>query len=323
MYTDLPEPALWAHRSTTVEPADFDEFWATTLERARTTAGAPTLTPVAGLTAIAVDDVTFTGFDGEPVRAWYRRPRHADGPLPVVVEFVGYGGGRGHAFEHLLWAAAGFAHLRMDTRGQGSGWSRGVTEDPHGGGPQVPGVMTRGITDPSTYYYRRLVTDAVRAVDTARTLPGADPGRLAVLGGSQGGAMALAAAGLTDVDAVVANVPFLCDIARAIAITDALPFREVRDWLATHRDQEAAALRTLGYVDGVAFARRASAPARISVALMDQIVPPSTVVAAHAAYAGEAELRVWRYNGHEAGGPDDDAEALAFLRRVLAPRGQQ
>ena len=76
-------------------------------------------------------------------------------------------------------------------------------------------------------------------------------------------------------------------------------------------------LATLGYVDGVAFARRATAPARFSVALMDEIVPPSTVVAAHHAWAGPKELRVWRYNGHEGGGPEDDAEAIAFLSRTL------
>jgi len=134
------------------------------------------------------------------------------GPLPTVVEFVGYGGGRGHAVDNLFWSSAGFAHLQMDARGQGSGWSRGDTPDSGSWGPQVPGVMTRGITARETYYYRRLFTDAARAVDAARTLPAVDPARVAVVGGSQGGASALAAAALVpDVAAVGARVPFLCD----------------------------------------------------------------------------------------------------------------
>ncbi|MCB2177221.1 MAG: acetylxylan esterase [Actinomycetales bacterium] len=317
MYTDLPEPGLWDHTSDLVEPDDLDGFWAETLAQAREHDTPVRLDPVEGLVTTDVYDVTFPGFAGDPVRAWYRRPRGAAGPLPVVVEYVGYGGGRGHVLENLQWSAAGFAHLRMDTRGQGSGWSRGATPDPWGSGPAFPGVMTRGIEDPATYYYRRLFTDAVRAVDAARTLPGADPTRVAVVGGSQGGAMAIAASALGDVQATVANVPFLCDIARAIGITDHAPFTEVRDWLKVHRDRAEDALRTLSYVDGVALARRATAPARFSVALMDDIVPPSTVVAAHAAWGGPKELRVWRYNGHEAGGPEDDAEAIGFLTRTL------
>src|SRR5690606_13482876 len=125
------------------------------------------------LPLVDVADVTFPGFGGDPVKAWYSRPAGASDPLPTAVQFQGCGGGRGLPGEPTLWPAAGFAHLMRDARGEGSTWGGGGdTPDPGGSAPAVPGYMTRGILDPAQFYYRRLMTDAVRAVDAARSLPG-------------------------------------------------------------------------------------------------------------------------------------------------------
>ncbi|MFI5958122.1 acetylxylan esterase [Cryptosporangium sp. NPDC051539] len=320
MLTDLPLDQLLAYRSEQVRPDDFAAFWDGTLaDAARHDIDVRAAEVPTGLTTLTTHDVTFRGFGGEEIRAWLRVPAGATGPLPTVVQYIGYGGGRGHELENLLWASAGFAHLAMDTRGQGSKWSLGGTADSGPAGPQIPGMMTRGIEDPSTYYYRRLTTDAVRAVDAARALPQVDPARIAVLGGSQGGGLALAVAGLRDdLAAVVAYVPFLCDFPRSTRITDAYPYREIADYLAIHRDSRDRVHHTLSYFDGVNHAAGATAPALISVALMDPVCPPSSVYGAANAYAGPHEVVTWDYNAHEGGGPFDDARALAFLRDRLA-----
>lgn len=320
MFTDLSEGELREYRSAQTDPHDFDAFWADTLAESRAFDSPVTLSRVeTGLRTIDTFDVTFPGFRGQPIRAWLRVPAGAQGPLPTVVQYVGYGGGRGHALENLLWASAGFAHLHMDTRGQGSVWGGGgVTADPEGTGPQTPGFMTRGIDSRETYYYRRLFTDAVRAVDAARTLTQVDASRIAVLGGSQGGGTALAVAGLVpDLAAAIAYVPFLCDYRRATVITDGFPYKEIGMYLSTHRDAVERVHDTLAYFDGVNFAKRASAPAWFTSALMDATCPPSTVFGAYNNYAGPKQMRVWPYNGHESGEVFDDEASLGVLREVF------
>src|SRR4051812_47099469 len=181
---DLPLDQLRDYRSSSVEPADFDQFWSKTLAEARTFDLDARFERVdTGLTAVEVHDVTFAGFGGHPVKGWFVLPAGTTEPLPVVVEFVGYGGGRGLPHTHLTWAAAGFAHFVMDTRGQGSGWSVGDTADPIGSAPALPGYMTGGIEDPAEYSYRRVFTDGVRAVEAARSHPLVDASRTAALGG--------------------------------------------------------------------------------------------------------------------------------------------
>ena len=129
---DLPLEELRAYLPERSEPPDFDAFWADTIAAARSAgaAAAPRFDRVDGpLRTVTVDDVTFPGFGGQPIKGWLLAPIGATRPLPTVVEYLGYGGGRSLPFQWLRWAAAGYAHLVMDTRGQGSAWSPGDTPD--------------------------------------------------------------------------------------------------------------------------------------------------------------------------------------------------
>jgi cephalosporin-C deacetylase len=301
---DMPVAEMRSYAPHLREPADLDAFWAATLEEARSHDIAATFAPVeSGLTVIRTFDVTFAGFGGTPIRAWLHLPAGATAPLPVVVEYIGYGGGRGLAHERVLWAAAGYAHFVMDTRGQGSAWSVGDTPDPDASGaPSHPGFMTQGILDPATYYYRRIFTDAVRAIEAARMHPSVDPARVAATGGSQGGAISLAVAALVpDLSAVAPDVPFLCDFPRAVTIADTDPYAEVARYLKAHRDQTDRVLETLSYFDVAIHAGRAKVPALFSVGLMDETTPPSTVYAAFNRYAGPKEIVEYPFNNHEGG----------------------
>ncbi|MFD9866452.1 acetylxylan esterase [Streptomyces niveus] len=317
---DLPLDELRSYRSRSVEPADFDAFWATTLAEARTHDLDARFEPVAtGLSTVEVYDVTFAGFGGHPVKGWFVVPAGTREPLPVVVEFVGYGGGRGMPFARLLWASAGFAYFVMDTRGQGAAWGGGDTPDPVGSASAFPGFLTRGIEDPYEFYYRRVFTDAVRAVEAARSHPLADASRTAAIGRSQGGGITLAVAGLIpDLVAISPDVPFLCDFPRATTLTDRDPYREVGKYLNTYRRRGEQVRRTLSYFDGVHFAARGRAPALFSAALEDQTCPPSTVFGAFNAYPHEDRtIEVYEFNGHEGGQAYQEEVQLAWLPHRL------
>jgi cephalosporin-C deacetylase len=311
---DLPLAELERYQPERDEPADFDAFWHRTLAAAGAVPLDPEFVPHdALLPGVTIHDVRWSGFAGTRVAGWFLTPPNAAGPLPCVVQFIGYGGGRGRPHEWLLWPAAGYAVLVVDSRGQGDG----DTVDLAGVGPQHAGLLTRGILDPDDYYYRRLFTDAVRAIDMAAGRPEVDPARIYAVGASQGGGIAQAVAGLhPGVSGAIIDVPFLTHFRRAATVTDAHPYREIAVFCAANRDRTDQAFRTLDYFDGVHFAARATAPALYTVGLMDDICPPSTVYAAYHHYAGPKQLRVWPFNGHEGGATFQPPINLRWLRGV-------
>jgi cephalosporin-C deacetylase len=316
-FFDLPLEELKVYQPLRSESPDFDAFWQSTLQQTRQFPLNAQFTPVDfGLQTLEAFDVVFNGFGGQPVRGWLLLPRVRSEPLPAIVEYIGYGGGRGFPTDWLFWPSLGYAFLVMDTRGQGSAWRHGDTPDLpiDGANPSFPGFMTQGILDPRTYYYRRLYSDAVRAVETIRIHPEIDATRVAVTGGSQGGGLALAVSGLApEVKAVMPDVPFLCHFRRATEITDADPYHEIVRYCKVQRDKAERVFHTLSYFDGLNFAARAWAPALFSVALMDNICPPSTVFAAYNHYAGMKDIRIYTYNNHEGGESFQSLEKARFL----------
>jgi cephalosporin-C deacetylase len=93
-----------------------------------------------------------------------------------------------------------------------------------------------------------------------------------------------------------------------------------------HRDQVAAAFRTLSYLDGVSLPRRARAPALFSVALMDPIRSPWTPNGAYNHYGSGAagvnkHIEVYEFNEHEGDAGHQPERQLRWLAALAAGTG--
>lgn len=289
-------------------PPDYAAYWAYALDAANDHPLELRTEKVdTPLQTVDVYDITFRGAAGRPVRAWLRLPNAPQRPLTAVVHANGYGAGRLLPTDDLTWSAAGHAHLTLDTHGQG----------PDGRG----GYLLRGIINPSTSYYRDVFIDGARAVAAVRTIDEVDPTRVAVIGNSQGGGIALGIGALVpDLCAVLAQSPFLTDAPLAIRTAASGPWLELRNHLRAHPEDASAIANTLAYVDGVTSARHASAAGWISAGSDDDICPPDTAHAAADAYSAPVKLRVVPGAGHEAGASADRHDALTILRDVFAER---
>lgn len=305
----------------TCEP-DFDAFWETTLGEARRIDLAPVLNvvdyPIKG---VQVHELSYAGFDGHRVNGWYLLPRGTAGPVPTIICYHGYSGSAGVVNQHLPWVMMGLGVIAVDTRGQGG--QTGDLGGYHNG--TITGWMTQGLLDPYDYYYRRAYTDCVRAIDFAATREELDLSHLCVTGGSQGGGLTLAVAGLDRrVKVVMPDVPYLCHYQRAIDIAAAGPYQELQKYFAKYPAHYELALRTLSYHDGMNLASRINPRAKMlcSVGLWDDVCPPSTVFAAYnncpvPTGQGSKEIAVYPFNKHEGGGPDQRERQIAFLHQAL------
>ncbi|MGW7361944.1 acetylxylan esterase [Streptomyces sp. NPDC054841] len=297
-------------------------FWRATLEEAAAvpldTVAVEEPTP---LPRTSVYDLSFAGAHGHRISGWLILPRDSAGPLPCVVQYLGYGEGRGHALDRLLWPALGYATLVVDTRGQsGAGGRRGATPDPVGlTHPQTPGFTTRGVLDPRSYYYRDAYVDAVRAVAAAAAHPAVDPARIATAGCSQGGQLALAAAVLSPlVAAALVESPFLSAVTDLARLPDRQPYRELLRFAESYPDLAPRALRTLGLFDVAELAAYGRCPALFSVAGRDGRCAPETGYAAHARYPAEKRLLTWPLAEHAAPNTPLRLAEAEFLADIFA-----
>ena len=263
--------------STAVEPADFDAFWKAELDALRLVPPNP---KVAAGRALKVE---LDGVEGRKVRGWVSVPE-GKGPFPAVLEFPAFGSG---ALEAVAMPGAVYALVSVHEA------------DPAAPVPNAYAPMA--VDDHRRNYYKYALLGGIRMIDYLCSRRDVDGSRLVVTGKSQGGGLAIMAAGL---DARVTHLSAVVPAFGQHAGTRKGRSSGFPQWVWQKdkdglRGEGDVLLRESEYFETAHFAKRFRGQAHVLCAWIDTVCPPSSVMAAANALGGAKEVVHGPLQGHD------------------------
>ncbi len=300
---DMPLEKLKEYKGRNPRPADFDAFWDKSLAELRGIDPAPRFVKN-DFPAFHFDcyDLYFTSTKGAVIHGRVVCPKHAEGKLPAVLTFHGLSGEGLDVPSLLTYAAQGCVVTSMDARGQG-----GCSEDVGGHkGTTYTTPFTRGLDGaPEDLLCRDLFLDTAMIARIVMDMDCVDENRVAVLGGSQGGALSVACAALVPkIKLCTVDYPYLSDYQRVWEMDQATGAYEGLRYYFRHRDprheREEEIFTKLGYIDIQFLAPRIRAKVQMATGLMDTTCPPSTQFAMYNKLTCEKSVVIYPDYGHEA-----------------------
>ena len=152
----------------------------------------------------------------------------------------------------------------------------------------LKGYHSFNLDDRDRFYYKRVITGCVRAIDFIEQLPEFN-GCLATFGGSQGGGLSIIVAGIDKrVDALVSYYPAMSDMAGYTA-------GRAGGWPHTLKDKKfhtPDVVNTLSYYDVSSFAREVSVPGFYTFGYNDMVCPPTTTYSVYNVIDAPKNLKV-------------------------------
>lgn len=299
---DMPMAQLREYQGCSPRPADFEEFWDTGLAELDALEPSVSLEPAAFQVPFAsCDDLYFSGVGGARVHARLLRPAHRRSPGPAIVMFHPYARSAGDWVDKLAYVSAGFTVAALDCRGQ-----FGESQDLGGvSATTLRGHIVRGLgDDPRQLLYRQIYLDTALLARIVMELDEVDEKRVASLGRSQGGALALVCAALEPrITRVASIMPFLSDYRRVWEIDLARDgYGQLHEYFRRFdplHEREDELFTQLGYIDVQHFSQRIRGRVQMTVGLMDTICPPSTQFAAYNKITSEKSMLIYPDFAHE------------------------
>lgn len=274
-------------------PPGFEDFWSETVQEAEE---APLQFELSSqseflLETHTVEIFNFRGVDGHIRHGWVARPHHAD-PAPGFLWLAPYS--RWSMLPNPYGVRAGMASISFNFHGETAFHREEYRVE--------RGYMAEGVQSRDTWIFRRMFQDAVIVGRIFRQLEGIDPNRVAAMGMSQGGGIAIwMGAWVPGIRAVVADEPFLAGVPW---ILDAkyfrYPLKELTDVAFASPETEAQVRATLSYFDTVNQAAFCQVPTRVTLGLKDPSVRPAQVRAVYETLPGIKELEEidWGHDWH-------------------------
>lgn len=310
-------------RQSCPPPPDFDAFWARRKAELAQVPMRPRLDPLPPLPGlegkVEAFDVRLACLGGAPVSGYFARPAGAAaGSLPAFLSL--HGAGVHGAYRMDSRAAQGMLALDINAHGIENGKPEPYYQELAAG--RLNGYPFIGADRQEQSYFLGMFLRVVRALEFLKAQPEWDGRTLIAFGSSQGGAQAIAAAGLDpQVSLCVALVPAMCEHLGFLA-------GRPSGWpgLVKFKDgvplNPAAAVNT-AYFDASSFAARMKAEAFFNVGFVDVACPPASVYAAYNAVPTPKEMENRPDMGHsyEAGRAEKRiADCLAEARTDASGR---